>query len=159
MTILEQLRLERRIEKLESDRSEALNENEELRAHNEVLRTALSSIMEYEPVREDFGPLPKHDKQFQAAQEIFKVALAALNGELSDNWRPIESAPRDGTSILVYEPPGENFPERYVVVFWRGSEDYKFRFPWSGGDNHYAELFNHWQPLPSPPREKEQEVE
>jgi hypothetical protein len=129
---------------------DAAEEIEQLRAHNEVLRTALSSIMEYEPVREDFGPLPKHDKQFQTAQEIFKVARAALNGELSDNWRPIESAPTgDGKHIIGYCYRTFN-ESRIAVLEWLDG-----KWCWDFSDAEPT----HWMPLPSPPREKEQEVE
>ena len=37
---------------------------------------------------------------------------------MNDTWQPIETAPKDGTSILVYEPY-ENSSEHIYIVQWR----------------------------------------
>jgi hypothetical protein len=61
-------------------------------------------------------------------------------------WREIESAPKDGSSILIYEADGNVW-----LVFWRveqgGEEGYG---TWTTGS---ISNFNatHWMPLPNPP--------
>lgn len=57
------------------------------------------------------------------------------------DWQPIETAPRDGTSVLcwssVYDAP----------VVAKGGADGTF---WEG-DWEYEVRATHWQPLPDPP--------
>lgn len=57
------------------------------------------------------------------------------------DWRPIETAPKDGTWVILGDK------ERVVMGFW-GSYG-----TWDDGDFH-DDLgeFTHWQPLPEPPQ-------
>lgn len=55
-------------------------------------------------------------------------------------WQPIESAPKDGTSVLLADH------DSFIIGFWNGSA-------WDDGDfNSYMSGFTHWMPLPSPPK-------
>lgn len=81
------------------------------------------------------------------------------------NWQPIETAPRDGTPILIWQPdadayfgprnswrnkhadPMQYFDDaRWAIGYWR---------PWPNGGwgNRNATVVNptHWMPLPPPP--------
>jgi hypothetical protein len=63
------------------------------------------------------------------------------------DWQPIESAPRDGTRILVW---GKIFPE-HAVACWRPKGVLM-----EGWESHpYSECDivspTHWMPLPDPP--------
>lgn len=72
--------------------------------------------------------------------------LAARWRELQRGWQPIDSAPRDGTGILLGWFPG--WPADAVAVgHWRQSHGLWFTpgFP-------AIEPPTHWQPLPQPPR-------
>jgi len=65
-------------------------------------------------------------------------------------WRDIESAPRDGTAVLVYEPA-----EKSMAVGWW--EDHYVWVSPGAWITDYARSDTpvwrptHWQPLPSPP--------
>lgn len=74
------------------------------------------------------------------------MAAPRVTGETTVEWMPIESAPRDGTEVLVtnYSVPG-GF---YSVTFaqWVAS-----RGVW-WGRGHLPEYPTYWQPVPAPPR-------
>lgn len=57
-------------------------------------------------------------------------------------WQPIETAPKDGTNILVHSPEGEQ------VAWW--SEGWNKFLTTGGGDDLWDEPTN-WMPLPLPP--------
>lgn len=72
---------------------------------------------------------------------------------LSKGWRPIETAPMDGTDILCWcvEPEfeGEENPhtEQRVCFFGQMQEDYSCWMSHYG----YEQRPTHWMPLPKPP--------
>lgn len=79
---------------------------------------------------------------------VLRTALAAEADRVS-GWRPISTAPKDGTYLLAYwgqVENAENGPANYGVAFfcgglWRNVDD---------DDDWYAEP-THWQPLPARP--------
>ncbi len=66
---------------------------------------------------------------------------------MCDNgWRSIDSAPKDGTDILVCEAGRQGVE----MVAWKGGEK---RGGWhtEDGSTSYGDgIFTHWQPLPTP---------
>jgi hypothetical protein len=67
------------------------------------------------------------------------------------DWRPIETAPKDETWVLLYFPGGDE--TKCKTGFWsEGSVD------WYGSesDSHSMTDFfdqpTHWMPLPEPPK-------
>lgn len=67
-------------------------------------------------------------------------------------WKPIETAPRDGSLILgwgSYQYPGDvDLTEYYEIIYYSGDPKY----PWSNGeDHHQPDVFSHWQHLPPKP--------
>lgn len=77
------------------------------------------------------------------------------------NWQPIETAPKDGTWILVTggTPDDECGPElmRPAVCQWSdqlcgGPHRWRWMHCWFDG-GYYGEYdgATHWQPLPEPP--------
>lgn len=62
-------------------------------------------------------------------------------------WKPIESAPRDGTTILGYWAPAVEMGSSAIdVTCWLGR--------WTDPDDveaHYNDP-THWMPLPAPPQ-------
>ena len=71
-------------------------------------------------------------------------------------WQPIETAPKDGTPVLVLfakDPNDADDEDWILVVEWHdmGSE---LAFPWrapDGGTGYNPERATHWMPLPNPP--------
>ncbi len=64
-------------------------------------------------------------------------------------WRPIETAPKDGTEILLFGACSIN-GQRYARgahVGWRGPDD----SCWDTRDPEAECDATHWQPLPEPP--------
>jgi len=65
-------------------------------------------------------------------------------------WQPIETAPKDGTDILVAFP--KNVGWLQIVRWW----EKKTGFQWVDGYT-CKRIWNsptHWQPLPPPPKEE-----
>lgn len=59
------------------------------------------------------------------------------------DWQPIETAPKDGTSVLIY---GGNPLGPLIARSWGGSV-------WSDGSFPGVTDPTHWQPLPEPPED------
>ncbi len=64
------------------------------------------------------------------------------------NWQPIETAPKDGTDILVYNDDGHVYEARYDYDKWR----------FATADQHgcgccagYDDAPTHWMPIPDKP--------
>lgn len=65
-------------------------------------------------------------------------------------WQPIETAPKDGTPILVCRVGYQ--AQQVAAVYW----DWTFsrRYPWQFltiADGHAKGWPTHWMPLPPPP--------
>lgn len=68
-------------------------------------------------------------------------------------WRPMESAPRDGTRILIYVPDDDD-GETHKVASWGPSpyrSGWSYRGGWMAGDVPQC-----WMPLPEPPSQIEE---
>jgi hypothetical protein len=81
-------------------------------------------------------------KQYEGGgqQPMLRAILATLEGMAApDEWRPIETAPKDGTRFLWCGDNGEFARTRhtYCVIHWPEYED--------------CFLAGKWQPLPKPP--------
>lgn len=89
------------------------------------------------------------------ADEAIAAYLAAIEAERPSGWRPIATAPKDGTWILARFPScGEH---RYMVVQWHCLWD-NWILPDLDrcvGMDGTSIKFSHWQPLPPPPKEGE----
>jgi hypothetical protein len=72
-------------------------------------------------------------------------------------WQPIETAPKDGTPILITRPTEWQCEEGWHVVRWDDDwwqvHDGKFDCPLRGPDP------THWMPLPVPPHNYDAEME
>jgi hypothetical protein len=70
--------------------------------------------------------------------------LAANEAADAQRWRPIETAPKDGTSILGYWMGGQHDCAIHVTKFWRGRW-------WEPNEDYPQCEPTHWMPLPQPP--------
>lgn len=62
-------------------------------------------------------------------------------------WHPMETAPRDGTQILLARCNGCAW--EYVVAFWSENDD--GTYPWQGDCNAYPEdRMDCWQAITEP---------
>lgn len=67
-------------------------------------------------------------------------------------WQPIETAPRDGTKILIWSTPGGGY---FIVIphveYDEPREDFTERWTWKESAGMYGIRATHWMPLPDPP--------
>lgn len=68
---------------------------------------------------------------------------------MTQAWQPIDTAPKDGTSVLVSDGRASG---GFMNVVAYELDD---RGPWvwhtNDGISYHAEAFTHWMPLPAPP--------
>lgn len=66
------------------------------------------------------------------------------------SWQPIETAPKDGTVVLIHDPDDAPYTGIVTIGLFDGEK-------WNGCDHGYhmnAGIIvapTHWMPLPSPP--------
>ncbi len=68
------------------------------------------------------------------------------------DWRPIETAPKDGTRIIIFGSVTDMEPEPRMG--WWGDYDAAGELGeplWVDDDGSEIEGATHWMPLPSPP--------
>ena len=69
----------------------------------------------------------------------------AVSGGIEHEWQPIESAPRDGTEVLLVCVTGD-----IGVCYWRtDGKDNQGYWTWGLGHSFFGPT--HWMPLPKPP--------
>jgi hypothetical protein len=59
-------------------------------------------------------------------------------------WQPIASAPKDGTTILVYEPVF------FQTAAWEANE---FKAGWTNASGGWLGDVTYWMPIPEAPKE------
>jgi hypothetical protein len=101
--------------------------------------------------------------QFEPLEQERKEARAAL-AAAEPRWQPIETAPRDGTTIDVWSSSNGRTPDvswgDYWIPYWPGDDrSGKRHVGWryrSHDDHDYysAGEPTHWQPLQPPPGDK-----
>lgn len=108
------------------------------------------------------GYHPMQIKAFEVADAILNLAPVGGRGE---GWRPIETAPKDGTAFMVWAG-GYEWPE---VVRWEAysaedAEEIGEPGYWTYAESLMADAtddcgskhWTAWQPLPPPPQEQEE---
>jgi len=86
----------------------------------------------------------------EADETIVRAVLEAQAKPQGDGWRAIESAPKDGSAILVFiEKNGQSWHD---VAHYN---DFEGKFM-SGSTFIGHDFITHWQPLPSAPQKGDQ---
>lgn len=73
---------------------------------------------------------------------------------MSEQWKPISTAPKDGTWILIYQPASMWQSKRAArqavirVAYWHQPANLSHDGFWLGGHTYRP---THWMPLPAPP--------
>lgn len=92
---------------------------------------------------------------FEDFNRLFASALARKGAKAE--WRPIETAPKDGTEILLLI----QFPDQkpvFVVARYRGGASPWRWVPCEDGAASYSEEYaTHWMPLPPPPQQENEQ--
>ena len=65
-------------------------------------------------------------------------------------WQPIETAPRDGQFIVLYDARYLHTPDSYLIAKFHHGMWWGQKLP-SGKSRLWREA-THWQPLPEPPK-------
>lgn len=98
----------------------------------------------------------QHPEESNAS--VWDVAKNALSAQVQDvtSWRPIETAPKDGTPILG------GHSEAVLTVWWEadGSQNNSGEPGWIDGsfnsvEENYTYPVTHWMPLPAAPAKQE----
>lgn len=64
-------------------------------------------------------------------------------------WMPIETAPKDGTDILIFEPCSDLCQYNIIYVVHYSDKSWVE----SAGEMYSVFYPTHWMPLPEPPKE------
>jgi hypothetical protein len=97
------------------------------------------------------------DKNFPAHPAVVRAFLAGAAWHPADDgeaagWRPIETAPKDGTHILMWRPSKAGAVVK--EAWWQ--TDSPFGPGWGGHGWMYSTWLQptHWMPLPPPPSDR-----
>lgn len=97
-----------------------------------------------------------------ASEEISRLTARVAELEKALAWQPIETAPKDGTDVLItggtYWYDAETFQTEYPFSQVKIARHYKGQDEWNGGhgseyDAEYWHKPTHWMPLPPAPSE------
>lgn len=64
---------------------------------------------------------------------------------MSGNWQTIETAPKDWTDVLLFDPEYPNDHRKVLEGYWDADAEV-----WLSADKERV-FPTHWQPLPNPP--------
>lgn len=102
-------------------------------------------VLRDKDILEPLQPLGIKGYRSTALQAGRAIERAAIEAYQRQQWRPIETAPKDGTRIIVYRALEPGY-EHELIGFdmWRNGNWYRSR---------RAMRPTHWQPLPPPPEQ------
>lgn len=70
-----------------------------------------------------------------------------MSGGAVMEWQPIETAPKHGAFVLVWDAPGDDYPCALVAAYVDAP-----RSGWREQGGYYFATPTHWMPLPEPPK-------
>lgn len=72
-------------------------------------------------------------------------AVEYVRADLVPQWQPIETAPKDGTRVLLHSPDTHTYTG--IAASWCIIDE-----RWEEWDSNHPCLPTHWIPLPAPPK-------
>lgn len=82
---------------------------------------------------------------------IAQAALSAARPFIAAEWQPIETAPKDGSAVILYDDRFAHSPSSYLMASWHAPLKVWAARPNSKGRFTLWHDATHWQPLPAPP--------
>ena len=79
------------------------------------------------------------------------ATIAEREAEIEKEWLPIETAPKDGTWVLIFD--GRYGLKVIELARWIGAP----HSHWGNGNNYWTP--SHWRPLPAPPASRHSDGE
>lgn len=86
------------------------------------------------------------DDWCEACENALMARSAEAGGARLPGWQPIETAPKDGSTVLGYTP---NESVAYGDVFYEREQEHWARLP-----DCFSVRPTHWMPLPDPPADR-----
>lgn len=131
-----------------------------LRSERDAMREVIEASI---PALERHWEIIQGGPEKSARLARLKRARAILSdGTAESEWRPIETAPKDGTEVLLFGIRA-NIPNRIVVGHYTqggGDEQPRFGPDWFHYNGSYFSTCQnptHWRPLPPPPHTKSED--
>ena len=94
----------------------------------------------------DWPPYADEDALMDEAADRIDALTAEVERLKGQDWQPIETAPKNGTCVLVVSQHGSWFAG-FFVAYWAGDH-------WAYSVNRRCNP-THWRPLPTPPASQE----
>lgn len=98
-----------------------------------------------------------HKKELQEAADFkvhtsraYMIALLDLALKGLDEWQSIDTAPKDGTFVLLTD---SRVTDWTLVAAWSDGSSLDRGWQTQDGLGYLTETFTHWKPLPTPPKE------
>lgn len=96
-----------------------------------------------------YGPYVLEEKFIKAAQELLEASPAPLPVGVTDSWQPIETAPKDGTEVLVTGPLYNDSAKGRYRTIAAFKEDGWYENQAAYPEENLLWEPTHWTPLPS----------
>jgi len=110
-------------------------------------------MIDWKPTPEDIARAVEMAKEIDrdAPRRPLGKFIAELRRKQVAAWQPIDTAPKDGTRVLLYAPTRPHDGAQQVGCFLPPAESGD-KGCWWIADGRYQDWPTHWQPLPSPPK-------
>lgn len=113
-------------------------------------KAALDALIELVDIADD--AYYQNGEQHEYAETIRAALQGAAMSQKVDEWQPIETAPKDGTDILIYcKDTHEMFVAFYATQIETGQQDWIIARA-KDGTCFVLKSPTHWMPLPPQPK-------
>ena len=92
-------------------------------------------------IRDHYTVVMRHKTDFSSMPDRVRPLYTHPQPAIPEGWQPIETAPKDGSDFLAYNP----MTRKHVVVFWKHDA-------WIFPELVFSSSITHWMPLPAAPK-------